>query len=302
MSGNSNAGYSRSNGSNELGYAIEGDSVSATDSVRCYRAQEKMRILSALQADSSLLVVSAPGLGKSALARFVADELRRAGHTVAVITPTTPKQTLLALAEQLGAAVTRDDGRPLTGAQLQREIVDTLRADKACVIIDDAQRLPLSQRIWFDELLTMGQRLLLLATFPPRRDIFLKLPRIELQPLAPQPIRELMQRAADDLNLNLTPAQLASLAQRCGGNPMLARRVVKEEYLGLDDTAPDHAQWIDGTPLLIAGLMIFAVLRYIGRGLNSTDLYLFGGVLAVAVGIVRLLMYSLPRQKARLGQ
>lgn len=83
---------------------------------------------------------------------------------------------------------------------------------------------------------------------------------------------------------------------------MLARRVVKEEYLGLDDTAPDHAQWIDGTPLLIAGLMIFAVLQYIGRGLNSTDLYLFGGVLAVAVGIVRLLMYSLPRQKARLGQ
>jgi hypothetical protein len=29
---------------------------------------------------------------------------------------------------------------------------------------------------------------------------------------------------------------------------------------------------------------------------------LFGGVLAVAVGIVRLLVYSLPRQKARLGQ
>ena len=27
--------------------------------------------------------------------------------------------------------------------------------------------------------------------------------------------------------------------------------------LGLDDTAPDHTQWIDGTPLLLAGLMVF---------------------------------------------
>ena len=274
----------------------------ATDSVRCYREKEKTRILTALETDSSLLVVSAPGLGKSALAHFVADELRRVGGTVAFLTPTTQKQTLLSLATQIGAPLYRDDGKQFTAAQLQEEIAATLQAQPTFIIIDDAHRLPLGLRTWLDSLLDARQRFLLLATYPPRRDIFLKLPRIELQPLDPQPIRALMQHTAHDLNLHLSPAQLAALAERCGGNPMLAARVVREEYLGLDDTAPDHAQWIDGTPLLIAGLMIFAALRYIGRGLNSTDLYLFGGVLAVAVGIVRLLVYSLPRQKARLGQ
>lgn len=264
--------------------------------------KEKTRILTALASDSSLLVVSAPGLGKSALANFVADELRRVGGTVAFLTPTTQKQTLLSLAVQIGAPLCRDDGKQFTATQLQDEIADTLQAQPAFIIIDDAHRLPLGLRQWLDSLLNARQRFLLLATYPPRRDIFLKLPRIELQPLDPQPIRALMQHAAHDLNLHLSPAQLAALAERCGGNPMLAARVVREEYLGLDDTAPDHAQWIDGTPLLVAGLMIFAALRYIGRGLNSTDLYLFGGVLAVAVGIVRLLVYSLPRQKARLGQ
>jgi hypothetical protein len=111
-----------------------------------------------------------------------------------------------------------------------------------------------------------------------------------------------MEQAATELGLNLTPGQLASLQERCGGNPMLARRVVREEYLGLEDTAPDHTQWIDGTPLLIAGLMIFAVLRFIGRGLHSTDLYLIGGVLTVAIGVMRLLILSLPRQTNRLGK
>jgi hypothetical protein len=92
------------------------------------------------------------------------------------------------------------------------------------------------------------------------------------------------------------------LAERCGGNPMLARRVVREEHLGLDETAPDHTDWIDGTPLLIAGLMIFAVLRFIGRGLHSTDLYLLGGILTVAVGVMRVLIMSLPRATNRIGQ
>jgi hypothetical protein len=110
-----------------------------------------------------------------------------------------------------------------------------------------------------------------------------------------------MQDAAHSLGLDLTPAQLSMSQERCGGNPMLARRVVRENYLGLEDTAHDHTQWIDGTPLLIAGLMLFAVLRFVGRGLHSTDLYLIGGVMTVAVGIMRLLIMSLPRKSNKLG-
>jgi hypothetical protein len=143
--------------------------------------------------------------------------------------------------------------------------------------------------------------MLLLATRPPRRDVFLKLPRIELKPLDRQPIRELMKAAAAELGVDLTPSQLARLQERAGGNPMLARRVIREEYLGLEDTSPDHSEWIDGTPLLIAGLMIFVVLRFIGRGIHSNDLYLLGGVLTVAVGIARVLLMALPRATNKIG-
>jgi hypothetical protein len=48
--------------------------------------------------------------------------------------------------------------------------------------------------------------------------------------------------------------------------------------------------------------MIFTVLRFIGRGIHSTDLYLIGGVLTVAVGVMRLLVLSLPRKSERMGK
>jgi hypothetical protein len=144
--------------------------------------------------------------------------------------------------------------------------------------------------------------MLLLATFPPARDIFLKLPRIELEPMSDRAIRAIMMEAAAELNLELNPAQLASLQERTGGNPMLARRVVREEYLGLDGNALDHRQYIDGTPFLIAALMCFVIIRFIGLGFNSTSLYLIGGMITVAIGVVRILLYSLPRKSGRLGQ
>ncbi len=95
---------------------------------------------------------------------------------------------------------------------------------------------------------------------------------------------------------------MAALQERVGGNPMLALRVVKEEYLGLDGTALDHTQWIDGTPLLLAGLTLLVIFRFLGLGFNSTSLYLLGGILTVAVGVIRIMIYSLPRKSGRLGQ
>jgi hypothetical protein len=78
--------------------------------------------------------------------------------------------------------------------------------------------------------------------------------------------------------------------------------VLRETYLGLETTAPDHTEWIDGTPLLLAVLLVFSVIRFLGRGLHQTDLYLLGGFLAVGIGIVRLLLASLPRKSEKLGK
>ncbi|MBW4619290.1 MAG: ATP-binding protein [Cyanosarcina radialis HA8281-LM2] len=267
-----------------------------------YRPREKRRIVAALKADSSLLVVGESGCGKSFLGEAVAAELEQLGYLVAIASPATVKQTLQSVAEQLGVETCSLEGKSLTTSELQSAIADFLSEHTAFLVCDNAHRLPVSLRCWLEELHAAGQPLLLLATFPPARDIFLKLPRIELEPLPSKAIREIMVAAAQELGITLHPAQLASLQQRVGGNPMLARRVVKEEYLGLDDTSPDHTEWIDGTPFLIAGLMVFTVVRLIGLGVNSTTLYLIGGILTVAVGIFRLMLYSLPRKSGKLGQ
>jgi AAA domain len=249
-----------------------------------------------------MLVVAEAGMGKSHLARGVAEELRAASLHVALVTPSTPKQSVLDIAQQLGVAITNDEGRPLTQMQLQADITTSLSQQRAYLLVDDAHRLPISLRVWLEQLLACGQPLVLFATHPPRKDIFLKLPRLELKPLDHAQIRELMREAAEAQHLALSPAQLATLQERTGGNPMLARRALDEERLGLDATAPDHTEWMDGTPLLLAVLLIFSAVRFLGRGLHQTDLYLLGGFLAVAVGIIRLLLASLPRRSNRLGK
>jgi AAA domain len=269
---------------------------------RFYRRAETDCLLAALQAGAAMLVVAEAGMGKSHLARGVAEELRAASLHVALVTPSTPKQSVLDIAQQLGVAITNDEGRPLTQMQLQADITTSLSQQRAYLLVDDAHRLPISLRVWLEQLLACGQPLVLFATHPPRKDIFLKLPRLELKPLDHAQIRELMREAAEAQHLALSPAQLATLQERTGGNPMLARRALDEERLGLDATAPDHTEWMDGTPLLLAVLLIFSAVRFLGRGLHQTDLYLLGGFLAVAVGIIRLLLASLPRRSNRLGK
>ncbi|ACB54498.1 putative AAA ATPase, possibly membrane bound [Crocosphaera subtropica ATCC 51142] len=275
---------------------------SDSDSIICYRSREKKRIAAALLANSSLLVIGEPGSGKSFLAQLITQEVIEQGFLVSAPSSGTAKQTFMAIADDLGIDTETIEGKAMTSQQLQEAIADWLSNNTAFLILDDAHRFPVSIRCWLEKLHEQGQPMLLLATYPPARDIFIKLPRIELEPLPNHAIREIMEDEAVNLGIELKPGQMAELQQRTGGNPMLARRVVREEYLGLDGHALDHTQWIDGTPFLIAALMCFMIMRFLGLGFNNTSLYLLGGIMTVAVGIIRIMIYSLPRQGGRLGQ
>ncbi len=283
---------------------------SGSDSIICYRSREKKRIAAALLANSSLLVIGEPGSGKTFLAQLITQEIRDQGFLVSSPGSGTAKQTFMAIADDLGIDTETIEGKAMTTQQLQEALLSHLRSknadfllnNTAFLILDDAHRFPVSIRCWLEKLHEQGQPMLLLATYPPARDIFIKLPRIELEPLPNHAIREIMADEAINLGIELKPGQMADLQQRTGGNPMLARRVVREEYLGLDGHALDHTQWIDGTPFLIAALMCFMIMRFLGLGFNNTSLYLLGGIMTVAVGIVRIMIYSLPRQGGRLGQ
>jgi GTPase SAR1 family protein len=258
--------------------------------------------VAALLANASLLVVGEAGAGKTFLAERVIEELLDRGFPVAAPAIGTVKQMLLEIAGDLGVDTETLEGKPMTGQQLQEAIAEWLQNNVAFLVMDNAHRFQVSLRCWLEKLHLQGQPMLLLATYPPARDIFLKLPRIELEALPERAIREIMEEEAVSLGLQVTQGKLADWQQRAIGNPMLAKRVVKEEYLGLEGNNYDHTQWIDGTPLLIAVLMCFMILRFLGLGFNNTSLYLIGGILTVAVGMVRLMIYSLPRQSNRLGR
>ncbi|MBW4474691.1 MAG: ATP-binding protein [Stenomitos rutilans HA7619-LM2] len=272
-----------------------------SSSLKIYRTTEQRRITAVLRSSSSLLVVGESGIGKSILGEAIAQELQEGGYLVAVAQPASTKQLLTRLAEQLGVETQDLAGKNLTTIGLRTAIADFLREQTAFLICDDAHHYTPEFRRFLEILHEQKQSLLLLATAPPAKDIFLKLPRMELKPFSDVQIRDLMAAHSLELGLSIGTAQLAGLQQRCGGNPMLAKRVIQEEYLGLEDTAPDHQQWVDGTPYLIAALMVFGIVRVIGIGLNSTSMYLIGGILTVVVGILRLLFYSLPKKSTRLG-
>lgn len=273
-----------------------------SDFLTCYRVSERDRIVAALQANSSVLVVGETGSGKTTLGEFVAQKLQEMGFRVAIIKPIASKQLLTRLADVLGVDTTDLEGRALTMDGLKRSIAAHLLDNTAFLIWDSAHRLEAKFRAWLEDLHAQGQPMLVLATFPPGNDIFIKLPRIELKPLPTKAIRAILQHTAELLQMNLHDGQLSKLQERCGGNPMLATRVVWEEYLGLEDLAPDHTQWIDGTPFLVAALMCLVIVRFIGLGFNSTSLYLIGGMLTVALGVVRILIMSMPRKNTRLGR
>lgn len=266
-----------------------------------YRSTEKRRLIAVLRAGSSLLVVGESGIGKSMLGEAVADELKTDSFPVALLQPASTKQVLTRMAEQLGIETQDLAGKNLTMIGLRTAIATFLKTHTAFLVCDDAHHYSPELRRFLEILHEQQQSMLLLATAPPAKDIFLKLPRMELKPFSDVQIRDLMAAHALAMGLSIGTAQLAGLQQRCGGNPMLAKRVLQEEFLGLEDTAPDHQQWIDGTPYLIATLMVFGIVRVIGIGLNSTSMYLIGGILTVLVGILRLIFYSLPKKSARLG-
>lgn len=269
-------------------------------SFRHYREMELRRILAALKANSPILVAGEEGSGKSVLSNAVCEQLSDEGFTVALCEPATPKQMLIEIAEQLGVDTVTLEGKALTVDQLQRAITTHLESNTAFLVIDDAHTCELKFRLWLKNLKRQGIPMLLLATDPPRSDVFINLPRIELAPLPEYAIRELMEQAALERGINLKPHELARLQERVGGNPMLASRVIDEEYLGLDIEAGDHRRYADATPLVLLAGVFFVVIRFIGLGTSNQALYIFGGVLAaVFLGVSRLL-YNLPRESRRI--
>ena len=191
--------------------------------------------------------------------------------------------------------------RALTMDQLKDEIAENV-GPQTLLILPEAKRLSTGIRYWLEDLINAGVRVVCFAAANPGKDIFLEMLEIELELPTDQIIRETMQAEAERIGLQLSKSRLAALQPLAGRNPMLARKVVRNEQLGLNRSAsPQHTQYVVVMPIVIACLMAFGIVRFIGMGTRNKSLYIFGGTALVA-GMTMKQLGQVRGARKRLGQ
>ena len=278
-------------------------------SFRRYRVPELERVVASLKANSAILVFSEEGMGKSVLADAVVNSLTDEGFVVVQLEISTSRHMLKDLADQLGVATVVDPlaskTKALTLDELKRKIeshLEELKENQEFVflVIDDAHKCDSKFRDWLKTLKRQGVLMFLTATNPPRSDIFLNLPRIELGPLPDSCIREIMEQAATERGIALDSGVLANLQQRAGGNPMLAQRAVHEEHLGIDNEAGDHNEYFDISPLIMLVGVFFIASKFLARGFNDPALYVLCSIASTVFMGLSKVFYSLPKESKRI--
>ena len=139
------------------------------------------------------------------------------------------------------------------------------------------------------------------AVANPRKDIFLEMLEVELELPSDAHIRLVMAAEAQRQGLQIDKSRLAELQPLAGRNPMLARKVIRNEALGLKQEKPEHTQYVVIMPILVALLMSFGIIRFVGMGTGNKSLYIFGGVTLVA-GMTLKQLGSVRGARKRLGQ
>ena len=82
---------------------------------------------------------------------------------------------------------------------------------------------------------------------------------------------------------------------------MLARKIIKNEFLGLKQDKPEHTQYVVIMPIISACLMSFGIVRFISMGTGNKSLYIFGGISSVT-GMTLRQLGSVKGARKKLGQ
>lgn len=237
------------------------------------------------------------------MAATVASELAGEFSVATATYKGSAKKFFQQLAQQLDVPteIEDDKGRikELTVERLREEIALNLPTD-ALLILPQAKRLTTIIRFWLEDLINAGCRVCCFAVANPQRDIFIEMIEVKLELPSDRAIRSAMEDEAAKLNFDLTPARLSQLQPLAGRNPMLARKVVRQEKLGINQTV-EHRQYLVMMPILLAALFSFAVIRYVGMGTGNKNWQIFGGV-ALTVAMAAKQLGRVEGAKKRLGQ
>jgi len=240
------------------------------------------------------------GTGKGSVAERLHEVLSGEYETASATYKGSLKKFFIAIAFQLDIPTETDEGKPMTVDALKEEILVNSNED-TLLIFPEAKRLTTSIRYWLEDMIAAGVRLICFGVSNPGKDIFLEMIEIELELPSDIHIRLIMAAEAQRQGLKISRSRLAELQPLAGRNPMLARKVIRNEALGLKPSKPEHTQYIVIMPVIIACLMSFGIVRFVGMGTGNKSLYIFGGVTLVA-GMTLKQLGSVKGARKKLGQ
>jgi hypothetical protein len=186
--------------------------------------------------------------------------------------------------------------KPMTLDELKEEIALNIPAD-ALLLFPEAKRLTTGIRFWLEDL---NCRICCFALVNPNRDIFLDMVEIELSLPDDRTVRSAMETEARSQGLNISEARLSQLQSYAGRNTAAARKIIKQEKLGLIKD-PNHNQYLDISPLVMGMFCCVAIVRFVGMGTGNKSLYIIGGI-AMMLGLALKYLGRVSGPRRRIGQ
>ncbi len=248
----------------------------------------------------SVLVLGETGSGVEDLAQVVRDRAEGEFSCALERYKGSTKTFFKGVAEQLEIETQNEKGRDLTVDALKESLLEAACEDWL-LVLPEAKRLPASVRFWLEDAIASGVRVVAFSPVNPRRDVFLDMLEVELELPTDAYIRVVMASEAQRLGLHIDQARIAELQPLAGRNPMIARKVIRREKLGMKQDKVEHTQGIVIMPILVAALFSFAVVRFVGLGTGNKGLYITGGV-ALTVGMALKQLSRVSGTRRKLGQ
>lgn len=267
---------------------------------RSVNPEEFAKVAEAVVAGHSVLVLGEAGSGVNDFALALHERFVSELACALVTYKGSGKTFLQSLAQQVGVSTESEEGRALTVDQLKEEIALNWSRD-FLLILPEAKRLPASLRYWFQDAIATGVRVVAFAPANPGKDLFLSMLEVELALPSDAYVRLVMAAEAQRLGLTLSKSRLASLQPLAGRNPMLARKVIQRESLGLNQDKPEHTQYVVIMPIIVSMLLAFGIVRFVGFGTGNRGLYVTGGICLVG-GMMLKQLGQVRGARRRLGQ
>lgn len=278
------------------------------------RAIELKQIRANLKRRASTLLLGARGVGKTHILKHIGRELSSSAYYIETLSPAKDAlmNLLIHLTDWSEEDVKESGAKRWTLLQLTEALINEIEnKDQFFLIIDNLDRVSSAHSQLLENLIG---RVPILGAACEIKDsqalerFFWAFEIIELKPLQNAHIARIVSHKIEDSQVNFKDQStkrlfLKKVVLTAKGIPLAAcemcqkaaniktvtktfiRRKLKEHHSSL--------KYIDATYLWIFAIAAAAAMRYISRGMHSTDAYVFFGALYAVLLIARLLMYRI---------